>query len=467
MNKRMKKQSGRLRSFFKKEPLDCDYVYKILGDTIGLIDPEKHVTSLVQHQEKLDGDMGAWSEFFSFSRGNEAPLATAEAILAIIDFAQRSDVNNAIKRACKFLIQCQNDGGGWKDLSNYSLNDATGGVIAALSAVAKRNVQKIPERTLQSAIDFLVSQQNEDGGWATVKGEKSKMHYTFFALFGLSYCKDITATKGKVNRSVKKGILWIEENSAKNNDKGISISLDDAPSPVATALAILSYLNIGKPNRIKQQWVDFIKASRRNGDWNEISDVSLVHGVRRVYHFRSVPWILEALVKTGELLDSEIIRSALRELKKYELPNGGFVSDVGQAGPVVWHTCWSIRMMQCLRNELIANLRLYVDNSIKNAMELTRKVENYEEELDPEKKIMKVFMAFTLILASITTYLLNLVTSASHGKLIWYPFAVVSSAIITVSVAYYWYKRRKLNKFTALFLSILFSAINILLGLIA
>jgi len=464
----MEQQSGRLRSFFRKQPLDCDYVYKILGNIIGFIDSEKHVTSLVQHQEKLDSDMGAWSEFFSFSKGNEAPLATAEAILAMIDFAQRSDVNSAIKRACKFLIQSQNDDGGWKDLSeNYSLSDATGGIIAALSAVKKRNVQKIPDKTLENAINFLISQQNEDGGWATVKGEDSKMHYTFFALFGLAYCKDVTSEKGKMNRSIENGILWIEKNSAKNNDRGIGISQDDAPSPVATALAILSYLSTGKQSRIKQLWIDFIKASRRNGDWDEISDASMVHGVRRVYHFRSIPWILEALVKNGEPLDSEIVRSALRELKKYELPNGGFVSDIGQANPVVWHTYWSIRMMQCLRLELGSNLRLYVDNSIKNTMELTRRLENYEEELDPEKKIMKFFMAFTLFLASITTYLLHLVTNSSYGKLLWYPFAVVSSATITVSMAYYWYKRRKLNKFTALFLSILFSAINILLGLIA
>jgi hypothetical protein len=456
-----------LRSLFKRETLDCDYVYKILADIFGFIDCEKHVTSLIQHQEKLNSDKGAWSEFFSFKKGDEAPLATAEAILALLGFSQRNDASNAIKRACEFLIESQNDDGGWKDLVNYSVNDATGCIIAALSEVEKKNILKVPEKTLENATKFIMSQQNDDGGWGTVKGEKSKMHYTYFVLWGLASSMNILLDRSEVNASIENGVKWIRGNSDKNSDNGLGLSSDDAPSPVATALAILCCLNIGKKDFIKPQWISFLKASKRNGGWEEISDSSMVYGGRRTYDFRSIPWIVEAFVRSGEKLDSEIIRDALRRLKKCELPSGGFVNDVGKANPAVWHTAWSIRMMQYLTQELRDNLRLYVDNSIKNTLETTRKLENYEKELNPERRVMKTLGIFSVILVSLTTYLLHLTTSSSHGKLIWYPFAIASSLTMTISLAYYWYKRRKLNKFTGFLLSILFSAINILLGLIS
>ncbi|MCJ7770833.1 terpene cyclase/mutase family protein [Candidatus Bathyarchaeota archaeon] len=454
------------RSLFKREPLDCDYVYKILADIFDFIDCEKHVTSLVQNQEKLNGDKGAWSESFTFKKGDEAPLATAEAILALLGFHQRSDVNSAIRRAYRFLIESQNDDGGWKDLVNYSVNDATGCIIAALSEAEKKSIQKVPKKTLDDAVKFIVSQQNDDGGWGAVKQEKSKIHYTFFALWGLASSKDMLSDRNSANSSVEKGVKWILDNSTKNNDDGLGLSLDDAPSPAATALGTLCCLNIDRKDIIKPQWTSYLKARKKNGGWEEISDVSMVYGERRVYDFRSIPWIVEALVRSGEKLNSKTVRDALRRLKKYELPSGGFVNDVGKANPVVWHTSWSIRMMQYMVQELHDNLRFYVDNSIKNTLEMNRKIENYEKELNPERGVMKTLGILTVILSSITTYLLHLTTSSSYGKLVWDPFAIASSLAITVLLAYYWYRRRKLNKFRIFLLSVSFSAINILLGLI-
>lgn len=447
--------------------MDCDYVYKILADIFGFIDCEKHVTSLIQHQEKLNADKGAWSEFFDFKKGDEATLATSEAILALLGFYQRSNANNAIKRACKFLIESQNEDGGWKDLVNHSVNDATGCIIAALSEVEKKSIQKIPEKSLENAVKFIISQQNDDGGWGVVKGEMSKMHYTYFALWGLASSKSILQDGSEADASIKNGIGWITENSDKNSDKGLGLSAEDAPSPVATALAILCCLNIGRKDLIRPQWASFIKTSKKNGGWDEISDSSMVYGVRRVYDFRSIPWIVEALVRNGERLDSGIIKDALGRLKKCEFPGGGFLNDIGKMSPVVWHTSWSIRMMQYLVQELHDNLRLYVDSSIKNTLEITRKLENCEKELNPERRVMKTLGIFSVVLASVTTYLLHVTTSSSYGKLIWYPFAITSSLTITILLGYYWHKRRKLNKFTTLLLPISFSAINILLGLIS
>ena len=227
----------------KKETLDCsDYLFKIFGEIFGFIDCERHITSLIQHQEKLNGEMGAWSESFNFSKGNEAPLATAEAILALLSFSQRSDANNAIKRACNYLIQAQNkDDGGWKDLVEYSVNDAAGCVIAALSEVEKKKIMKIPEETLRNAVNFVLSQQNDDGGWNAIKDQKSKMHYTYFAIWGLFASKSLLSNKSQIDTSMKKGIHWIMENSKKNDDKGLSLSIRGCTKPRRNSFSYLVF----------------------------------------------------------------------------------------------------------------------------------------------------------------------------------------------------------------------------------
>jgi hypothetical protein len=458
----------KLKLFFRKAPLDCEYVYNILNEIFCFIDVDKHISALLKHQKLLRQDMGAWSEFFEFSAGNEAPLATAEAVLALSEFAVKSDVRSALKRACKFLIESQQEDGGWADLSGgYSVNDATGCVIAALSEAKKSNIINVPDENLKNAVDFLISQQNTDGGWGVTKGEESKMHYTFFAIVGLAKYSYMFSNQKFANKALKKGIRWILKNSRKNNEKGVGLSMNLPPTPVATALAILCMHEAGEMKKVSPRWVRFLKESQTNGQWNEISDSATVHGVRRTYDFRSIPWIVEALVRTNEPLDSEIIRKALHELKKYERGSGGFVRDPGGANPVVWFTAWVIRMMTFLRRELSDNLRIYVDRTIKNAKEVHRKLENYKLELNLEKKFMIGFASSNLILILLTTCLLYFMTHRQFGRIIWHSFFVTSFLLLEIAIAYYWNKRIQLNKFRGFFLAIIFTAVNILLGFIS
>lgn len=465
----LKSPLSRLRQLFERAPLDCDYVLEILGENLGFPASEKHISLLVKRQKRLDSDIGAWSEFIDFSRGDEASLATAEAILALVNFADRSDVKSSIKRACRYLIQSRHIEGGWDDLSAGNIvNDATGCAIAALSEVRKRNICAVPDETLEGAVAYLITQQNDDGGWGVVRNQQSKMHYTYFALWGLAYCKELTvgALKDNVAEALKNGIKWIETNSSQNNNEGISLSLKSPPSPNATALAILSLLETGNGDKIKKDWVNFIKKNRQNGYWEEKSDSSLAHGVRRTYDFMGIPQIIEALARSGEPLDSVTIRKGLQELRKYELASGGFVRNIGHKNPVIWFTSWSLRMMFFLRRELSKDLRIHVDRSVKKVGELERKVESYERERKPENRFITAFGLSNLVLVSIITYLLYSITSPSYGKLLWYSFLLISLLILEIATASYWHKMDKLSKFRSFTLALTFSAINIFLGLI-
>jgi len=89
------------------------------------------------------------------------------------------------------------------------------------------------------------------------------------------------------------------------------------------------------------------------------------------------------------------------------------VSDIGKTVPVVWHTAWSITMAQFLSLELKQNIKFYVDTSLKNSLVLAKKIENYEKNLRPEKKIAYVFGIFSAILASLFVALLRFTTTNS------------------------------------------------------
>jgi len=457
-----------LRSLFKKPSLECDYVYGILGDIFGFIKDETHVMALVQHQERMAGDKGAWSEFFTFSPGQEAPQTTAEAIISLVDYVHISEVRNAIERASKFLVESQNQDGGWADLSGgHSVNDASGCVLAALSEVRKRGVFSVALEILTTCANLLVSQQNSDGGWGVTKGEPSKIHYTFFVLMGLARCKPLISGKKIVHTAIEKSIKWIDLNSEKQNNEGVGLSLDEAPSAVGTALAILCLLETGKKKLVKQEWTSFLKRTQKNGGWQERSDSSLVYGSRRTYDFRSIPWIVEALVRTGEAIDSPVIGKALQELRKYEHPEGGFTRDVGMLDPAVWHTCWVIKMAQFMKNELRDNLRTYVDSSMGSSLKLKRELQILKTQTNLEKRLMVAFATTSLFFLVLTTFLLYLITGPTYQKRIWLPFFMTSLAGFDLVVAYYWNSRRRLGRFRPLFLTLTYAAINIFLGLVA
>jgi bacteriorhodopsin len=100
-------------------------------------------------------------------------------------------------------------------------------------------------------------------------------------------------------------------------------------------------------------------------------------------------------------------------------------------------------------------------------MEMSRKIENYEKELNPEKRLMRAFAFFTTAFISTVTYLLYLLTNSQYGKWFWYSFFVVSTTIVTILVADYLNRRRKLNDFTALLLATLLAAVTSLLWILA
>lgn len=453
--------------FLRKAPLNCDYVYDIFNDIFGFFDCDKHVSALVQDQERINSDRGAWSESFNFHPGEEAPQTTAEAIIALLPYADRTEVKDAIKRGCQYLIKSQNNDGGWKDMIGYSVSDATGCVVAALVEAKRTIFFDVPLDLFDKATDFLISQQNRDGGWCTVQDQESKMHYTFFALWGLASCRETLQNKTQMNNTIEKGVDWILRNGSNRNDEGLSLSPTGEASPVATALGILCFLNINWEAQIRNQWLEFLRKNENDGIWPNESDTSLVHDQRRTYEFRAIPWIVESLVRNGERLDSQIVKNSLRKLKEYEISGGGFVKNPGDTIPTVWQTTWSLIMMYYLKQELVNNLRLYVDDTIKNSKELSRKIENYEKELKPEKTLMTAFGGFAMAFVVATTYMLYVLTNVDFGKLLWYSFFVISSAAIAILIAVYWWKKQKLDDLRILILGIIWTAITLIVGIIA
>jgi hypothetical protein len=105
---------------------------------------------------------------------------------------------------------------------------------------------------MAAAIDLLLSAQNEDGGWGSVKGKRSNTESTAFALMALKSVSD-----NPFDRQVTTGLNWLVQ--YQRNDG--SWSLNDEASkqsswttPIAV-LALLSFQNQTQRTSTAVKWI--------------------------------------------------------------------------------------------------------------------------------------------------------------------------------------------------------------------
>lgn len=456
------------RSLFKQYSATVDAL-GIIFEIFNLPESEVHASFLANNQRPLeDGKKGAWSEeAFDVKPGQEAPLATSEAVLALLPFISDSEVEEKVIKALLFIKQFQNkDDGGWEDVSGgTSLVDATGCVIAALARGQSLKLISATEH-IERGVEFLISQQNDDGGWGVRKDNTSKIQYTYFSLLGLKNSQTILLNLSqKINKSIERAIAWIQMNHNEHDQNGVGISVRNPTNPVATALAILSFCLVGKRNLVPKTWAKYLESSQITdssqitGDWPPTTDETIIPDIkdRRVYTFKTIPWAVEALINMGYQVNSEAIQKALIALKRYQLPDGGYVKEYGSLNPIVWLTALVLTMTEALRSEIKGNLRTYIESWEKDIKDIKENVRVFKADVKLEEKIITFFFLSTLVLYGVILYLtfsnlklrVGLLGANLIYSLIFFGFNIV--------LGYWLQKREKLNPFMEFIIGAIFA----------
>lgn len=89
---------------------------------------------------------------------------------------------------------------------------------------------------IETAIDFLLGAQNEDGGWGSVKGKRSNTEATAFAVMALRAFE-----KGRFNRPLAAGLSWLLQHQ--KDDGSWPLNDGSKQSSWTTPIAILALLS--------------------------------------------------------------------------------------------------------------------------------------------------------------------------------------------------------------------------------
>lgn len=127
-----------------------------------------------------------------------------------LDEPLKRRTRRAIARALHFLARCQRGDGAWLPLwfgNEHAPDDenpayGTAKVVIALRELRDR-AHAVPEPMLRSALAWLASAQNDDGGWGGVRGTPSSVEETGLAVEALAGTEHAGATD--------RGVAWLVE----------------------------------------------------------------------------------------------------------------------------------------------------------------------------------------------------------------------------------------------------------------
>ena len=270
-----------------------------------------------------------WSDGSWFRVG----LITELSILALIDARnagyQNDEVERAIQEGNNWLKQLRSNDGGCREALNLNVWDTVLSVIALERSAPGKYVSEITK-----ACEWLMKNQNDDGGWAFsgMPGGKfiSDADDTALAIYAL--------LRWGINReseSIKNGLKWLRQHqSADGGWSAYRPGLGDVNCVSVTSHAIWALLEAGGHSDEVQRAVKWIRGCiHDDGYW---SDLWLA---RKTY---GTSCAISALIKAGYSECNEVKRG-VHWLKKIQNPDGGWGENINgeRTSSTIEQTAWS------------------------------------------------------------------------------------------------------------------------------
>jgi len=170
-----------------------------------------------QINKKDDDDDGG----FTAEKPNDVGgvWTTAETVFTFLKYKLLPASDNRMQRAKNWLIRHQNLGGdygdGWPLINRgNSFVDTTSRAILALSMFPNDSETM---DSIRKAKDWLLENQNEDGGWSIWKYEDSLVSATSLALLALRQVVELLPEDENTKMAILNGATWLKIAQSQNN----------------------------------------------------------------------------------------------------------------------------------------------------------------------------------------------------------------------------------------------------------
>jgi squalene-hopene/tetraprenyl-beta-curcumene cyclase len=259
-------------------------------------------------------------------------LITALSVMALIDAKKfgygNEEVDRAIDEGNKWLQALRSIDGGCREAINLNVWDTS------LSMVTLSNFQEYKPQ-IKKASKWLIKNQNDGGGWAfsglaggNLPSDADDTALSVLALLRSGLNKD--------NKSVKNGIDWLINHQAK--DGGWGTFRPGAGKDVSvvsiTSHAISALLEAkGFDSQIAKA-INWIKSSiSESGYWRDLWLSRNTYGTALA---------IEALIKTGNI-DCDEVRRGIKWLESCQNADGGWGEDINgnKTESTIEQTAWS------------------------------------------------------------------------------------------------------------------------------
>jgi hypothetical protein len=204
---------------------------------------------------------------------------TAETVFILLKYKLLTTSDSRMQRAKSWLVRHQNLGGdygsGWPLINRgNSFVDTTARSILALSYF--RDDPEVLE-SIRRAKDWLLENQNEDGGWSIWKYEDSLVSATSLSLLAFRKLVDIFPEDDNVKEAVLRAAAWLKDAQDPDSGlwgytaaaKGTCVETNNA----STRMAVYTLYKLGEPlEEYLPALKSFIEEFKKEGRWRTVNE---------------------------------------------------------------------------------------------------------------------------------------------------------------------------------------------------
>jgi hypothetical protein len=199
---------------------------------------------------------------------------TSETLYTLLKYKILPPNDTRVQNAKAWLLRHRNLGGdygdGWPLINRgNSFVDTTAMAIMALSFFAEET-ETLEDIT--KAKDWLLENQNDDGGWGIWKYEDSLVSATSCALLALKETSQIFKEE-KINTAIQSGITWLKLMQNETSHLWGFSEFSEETNNASTCQALTALFALGEePANYKDPLAALLTEFRENGTWHTIQE---------------------------------------------------------------------------------------------------------------------------------------------------------------------------------------------------